>query len=404
MRPDGGHRVPRTRSDPSAPGPDYDRPPTQLSNREVTVPMRGARSSAVPRAGRSTVLVSDHVDGRSRSAVAAVRALARAGYRAVVTVTGERSAAAVSRGCAGVLRVPAVDSPGFRAAVTTFLASERNAVVLPASDAVLVALEHPGAALVDKGVLPGRAAAAGLAVPETQEFGAADALLAAAGGLAYPVVVKSAVKTGTGENTRRVDDAAHLAAAVESLTGAVVVQPFASGDMRAVCGVLADGQLLAVVHQAYTRIWPPGCGTASAAVTTAPDLDLEARLPRLLAGHEGVFQVQLIGDQVIDVNPRVYGSLPLAVAAGADLPDIACRAATGRTPAELVRGRPGVRYRWLEGDLRRLLHDVRGGTLRPGAAARALAPRRGTAHSIESLRDPGPFLLRLAEAAGARLR
>jgi predicted ATP-grasp superfamily ATP-dependent carboligase len=181
------------------------------------------------------------------------------------------------------------------------------------------------------------------------------------------------------------------------------VQPFAAGTMRAVCGVVADGRLLAAVHQRYVRIWPPGCGTASAAVTTDPDLDLEARLPRLLEGHEGVFQVQLIGDQVIDVNPRVYGSLPLAVAAGANLPAIACAAAAGPRDGDVVRGRPGVRYRWLEGDVRRILHDRRTRTASWAETVRALVPHRGTAHSVESLRDPGPVLSRFTDVARRRL-
>jgi hypothetical protein len=167
--------------------------------------------------------------------------------------------------------------------------------------------------------------------------------------------------------------------------------------------VIADGRLLAAVHQRYLRIWPPDCGTSSAAVTTAPDLELEDRLPTLLAGHRGVFQVQLVGDQVIDINPRVYGSLPLAVAAGANLPAIACRAASGGGEHGIVRGRPGVRYRWLEGDLRRLLHDARAGTLSRGALAAALLPHAGTAHSVESLRDPGPLLVRVADAVRRRL-
>jgi predicted ATP-grasp superfamily ATP-dependent carboligase len=358
--------------------------------------MRSARSSV---ARRGSVLVSDHDDGNSRSAVAAVRALDEAGYSPVVTVAARRSAAGASRSCAGVLRVPPVGTPGYRKAVQEYVATTPGAVVLAASDAVLIALDLSGAALVDKAWLPQAAAAAGLGVPRTREFTSAAHLLAAADDLEYPLVIKAAVKTGSSENTQRIEGAGELPAAVMDLSGPVVVQPFAVGTMRAVCGVLADGRLLAAVHQTYVRIWPPDCGTASAAITTEPDHDLEERLPHLLAGHVGVFQVQLIGDQVIDVNPRVYGSLPLAVAAGANLPAIACQAITGRHPSGLVRGRPGVRYRWLEGDVRRVLHDARTGALTPGAAGRALAPRRGTAHSVESLRDPGPALVRLAAVA-----
>ena len=60
--------------------------------------MRSTPSVVVSGDPSSLVLVSDHVDGRSRSAVATVRALAAAGYRPVVTVSGGRSAAALRFG------------------------------------------------------------------------------------------------------------------------------------------------------------------------------------------------------------------------------------------------------------------------------------------------------------------
>jgi hypothetical protein len=353
--------------------------------------------------GRSTagswVLVTDHVDGRSRSAVAAVRAAAAAGYQPAVTGSGGRSAAATSRYCAAIVPVPRPGEPGYPAAVEEELAARDYATVLPASDAALVALGRPGAALVDKSVLPARAAAAGLRMPETIEFADTAALAAAADGLPYPVVVKPAVKSSPGTVARRIDSPAALIALAAGLDGPAVVQPFRDGAMRAVCGVVHDGELRAVVHQDYLRIWPPDCGVASAAVTVAPDHELESRLLPLLAGHDGVFQLQLVGDLLIDVNPRVYGSLPLAVAAGANLPAIAAAAAQDRGGA-LVRGRAGVRYRWLEGDLRNAVRDLRSGSV---AGLRALRPRRGTAHSVESLRDPGPVLSRVLDVARRRL-
>jgi predicted ATP-grasp superfamily ATP-dependent carboligase len=365
--------------------------------------MSAVPAPPVPSGGSGVVLVSDNADGRSRSAVAAVRALATAGYRPVVAVSGGRSAAGVSRSSAGRVRLPLPDSPDHRGAVHEYLAAHPGSHLVAASDSVLVALDQPGADLVDKAALPQRAAAAGLRVPPTRGFATVEDLRNAADTLDYPLVVKAAVKTRSAEITRKIDSSRDLVGAVEGLAGPVVVQPFALGGMRAVSGVIREGRLLAAVHQRYVRIWPPDCGTASAAVTTEPDLDIEDRLPELLAGHVGVFQVQLVADQVIDVNPRVYGSLPLAVAAGANLPAIACRAAEGHHPADVVRGRPGVRYQWLEGDLRRVLHDVRAGRLSPGAALRGFLPRPGTAHSVESLRDPGPMLVRLVDVVSGRL-
>lgn len=347
------------------------------------------------------VLVIDQVNGRSRSAVAAVRALAAGGYRPLVAVSGRPAAAAVSRFCAGVVELPDPASPGYRKAVEGELKSGQL-TLLAASDAALVALQQPGAELVDKAALPARVASAGLAMPTTRVFAHAAQLCDVAADLDYPLVVKSAVKSSAEAVARRINGPADMRAVSQDLHGPVVVQPFLRGRLRAVCGVVHDGVLLAAVHQSYLRIWPPDCGVASAAVTVAPDVELEPRLLRLLAGHCGVFQVQLLGDHVIDINPRVYGSLPLAVAAGTNLPAVACQARAGRR-GELVRARPGVRYRWLEGDLRRIVHDVRHRRLGWRAAAGAMRPRSGTAHSVESVRDPQPGLYRLRDIARRRL-
>jgi len=342
-----------------------------------------------------SVLVIDQVDGRSRSAVAAVRALAAGGFRPLVAVSGRRSSAAVSRDCAGTVLLPPPGVPDYRQVVLHELAAG-GLRPLVTSDAALVALGLPGGELVDKAFLPHRAAAAGLAMPQTRGFADAAELREAAGSLDYPLVLKPAFNTAAAAGARRVDSAQALHEMTVGLPGPVVVQPFHDGGLTAVAGVIRDGSLLAVVHQAYVRFWPPECGVASAAVTTPPNLELEARLPRLLAGHCGVFQVQFVGDLLIDVNPRAYGSLPLAVAAGANLPAIACTdPPTDRDGP--VRGRPGVRYRWLEGDVRRVLHDVRHGRLEWKRGVTAMRPRRGTAHSIESLRDPLPGLVRLTD-------
>jgi predicted ATP-grasp superfamily ATP-dependent carboligase len=175
-----------------------------------------------------------------------------------------------------------------------------------------------------------------------------------------------------------------------------VVQPFLTDGMRAVCGVLHEGRFVALVHQRYLRIWPPDAGTACAAVTTEPDEQLEQRLLRLLDGHEGLFQVQLLGDFVIDVNPRLYGSLPLAVASGANLPALWCEVLAGQGPRELVRGRAGVHYRWTDADLRAIGFALAGRRMPLGALLDAVRPRRGTAHSISTLSDLRPLLSRAA--------
>lgn len=352
---------------------------------------------------RPIVLVTDDINGQNRGALATVRGLAGR-YRSVVTVGERPSLAAASRHCARSVRLPTGGTPGYADALAAELARGQYAAFFPASDVAMLAVDDPAAGLVDKAVLDDRARAAGFRCLPTEVFGSASDLLDAAGRLAYPVVVKSVTKSGLGNlQARRVtgpDDLTELAA----VPGRLLVQPFEASSLRAVSGVVHDGRLLASCAQTYQRIWPPTAGVASAAVTVAADPDEEDRLTRLLAGHDGVFQVQFLGPYLLDANPRVYGSMALAVAAGANLPLIAADAATGSLPGQVVRARPGVPYRWWEGDLRYVVQGLRSRTLRPRQAAAALRPRRSTAQSVERLSDPGPTVSRLVHAVGRKAR
>lgn len=353
------------------------------------------------RAARGSALVTDGGNGQNRSAVAAVRALAAGGYSAVVTVSGPGSLAAASRACTRTVAVPRVDDPGYAGAVRAEVRRNGYAVVLPASDAALVALDWPGRHLVDKSLLAERAAAAGVPVPPEQRFDDGAALLRAADELTYPVVVKPAVRSSSRQPpVRRADGPVDLDA-VAGATAPLVVQPFVPDPMSAVAGVVWQGRLAAVVHQRYLRTWPTRTGTASALISVDGDRDLEERLPALLAGHEGVFQAQFVGRYLVDVNPRVYGSLPLAVAAGANLPAVYADLRCGRS-VPFARGAAGVRYRWVEGDVRAVLTAWRRRERGAVASAAALLPRRGTAHSTESLLDPGPVVARVRHGLLAR--
>jgi predicted ATP-grasp superfamily ATP-dependent carboligase len=326
-----------------------------------------------------------------------VRALAQGGYRPAVSTCGRLSVGAASRYCARRVRLPAASSPGYAEALRHLAESGGYLTVLPASDVALVALGAPGAELVDKAILGKRAEEAGIATLPGRVFSCIEELHDAAHELTYPVVVKAVLKSGHGDfQARRVDSPDSLRAL--DAPGSLFVQPHVPDGLRAVCGVVWKGTFLALSHQRYIRLWPRRAGVGSAAVTVAPDQALEAQLLHLLGRHDGIFQAQLVGPYLLDVNPRVFGSMPLAVAAGANLAAIACDAAAGTT-RPLVRTRPGVRYRWLEGDTRHLLDAVRDQDMSLAAALRELAPHLGTAHSLESLTDPGPALVRLAALA-----
>ncbi|HYN36303.1 MAG TPA: ATP-grasp domain-containing protein, partial [Actinomycetota bacterium] len=124
----------------------------------------------------------------------------------------------------------------------------------------------------------------------------------------------------------------------------------------------------------------------------------------LLGGFNGVFQAQFAGDYLLDLNPRVYGSLPLATRAGVNLPGVYCDILRGNAPTETVRARTGVFFRWLEGDLRNVFEGVRERELSAREAFQLLKPRPGAAHGPESLKDPKPMIARLLYAAKSNRR
>jgi predicted ATP-grasp superfamily ATP-dependent carboligase len=343
------------------------------------------------------VLVSDTYS-QSRSALATVRALGQAGYPVAVTVSGQISLAAASRFCRRRIRVPPVDDPEYAPSIRAELARNPYLTVLPTSDAALIALGVPVGDYVDKAVLAKRAASVGLAPPWTRTFPSLDALRRVAADLPYPIIVKPSISRSPPFRAQSSEEL--MTGPAPPPVGQVVVQPYLDEPMRAVCGLKWGERLVGVVHQRYLRIWPPVCGTSSAAETVDPDLEVEERIDSLLRGYEGIFQAQLAGSYLLDLNPRPYGSLPLAVAAGVNLPALYCELLGGsRPPTEVLRSRTGVHYRWIEGDLRTLWNGLRARETSMSAALRALRPRHDTAHSIESLSDPVPTLVRLRAAA-----
>jgi predicted ATP-grasp superfamily ATP-dependent carboligase len=348
--------------------------------------------------------------------LAAVRALRRGGYEPWLAMSVPSAYAARSRATAGAVAVPdaGTDPDGFVAALAAAAERLHVAAVLPGTETSLTALagregDFPDGVVlgvppreiveraVDKGLLAGLAAKAGLKVPETRVVAQADL-----DGISYPAVVKPVTSSVRVDGAlrlgwvRRIDSPAELRAALEWMPGdSLLVQPFLEGSLSAACGVFWEGRLLCVEHQVAWRIWPPDCGVSSYAETVPRDVELEQRIAKLLAeiGWSGIFELQFIrrpeGDYVIDLNTRFYGSLALAVRSGLNLPAIWVDLLLGRSP-RIGEYRVGVHYRSEQRDARAIVHGFRAG--RRVEALRACLPRPRTAHGIFSARDPLPFL------------
>jgi hypothetical protein len=332
-----------------------------------------------------------------------VRALAAAGYRTTVTESEGRSLAGASRHCTRRVPVPRLDGDGalYAAAVRAELETRPYLTTFFTTDAALVAVGAPVRELLDKERCAELARAAGLEAPPTEIFESGAALLDAASRLCYPVIAKPALKYSA---ARLVDGPVALERAAREVGGRVLVQPVIRDELHGLSGVAYQGRLVATVHMRYLRIWPQPCGTVAAAETVRPDDGLEARVAQLLRNYDGPFHLDFAGRYLLDVNPRIHATLPLAVRAGVNLVGMYCDLLQGRSVPS-VRVEPGLRFRWLEGDLRSLFWNARRGTpLR--ATLGGLVPKRGTVHSFATIRDPGPawqrgryMLRRLSEGA-----
>jgi predicted ATP-grasp superfamily ATP-dependent carboligase len=118
-------------------------------------------------------------------------------------------------------------------------------------------------------------------------------------------------------------------------------------------------------------------------------------------GWEGMFELELMEHPngsfgAIDFNPRAYGSLALAVAAGVPLPALWCSWVLGER-VEPMQARPGVRYRWEDADLRYLRWQLWARDL--DRALRVMRPHRGVVHAYFRFSDPAPSLARMIELA-----
>ena len=355
--------------------------------------------------------------------LAAVRALRAANYAPYLGVDKPGTYAGRSRATLGTVRMPNpdFDREGFVRTLAAAARRLRVAAILPSSDNHFLALagreaDFAGIALgtpsresvdqaTDKTLLTELAAAAGLRTPPTESIRGGEAV----NGVGYPAIVKplrSRVQnpdgTMTAYSAHYVSDG-QIEQALDSLGGGEgLVQPYIPGVLVGVAGVSWGGELVCALHQASVRIWPMPVGGSAYAETIAPNAELEQGVGRLLRriGWSGLFQVQFIRDSrgdhfLIDLNPRIYGTLALATAAGLNLPQIWVDLLLGRRPK--VGGyRIGVGFRQEEKDARALARLLLTDGERQ-SALRGLLPRRGTAHAIFSLRDPMPLLTSMAK-------
>jgi predicted ATP-grasp superfamily ATP-dependent carboligase len=346
------------------------------------LPLREGRGPG-DRAGFDALVL----DGSYKQSLASTRCLGRAGLRVAVGESDldEPVPAYYSRYCAHRVTLPSyVTQPeAFAAAVVDFVREFPTRVVLPAGDATMAALAPareqlaglgctlalaPDSALRianDKDRTLKVASELGILLPRTISIGGVADLPAAIAELGFPFVLKPTM-SWTGKHPVRLtpadvlteDEAVQVTESFLAAGAGVLAQQYACGRREGVTLLVAGGEVLASCGHVAHRTTPPlgGASVVRESIQVPPNLlDASVRLAKAI-GIEGPCEVEFRRDAegrplLMEINPRLAGTLENALRSGVNVPLMTWRWAAGLEVQPVASHRTGVRTRWLVGDL-----------------------------------------------------
>lgn len=334
-------------------------------------------------------------DGNSRSALAVVRSLGRAGHWVAVGESTPGALAHQSRYCAHrvVYPSPLRHEADFVQALRGELERLAIDVLLPVADVTSMiavscrsewparcGLPLPSSAAItdaaDKVGLMRRAPRLGVPIPRTHVVERPGCETGGMG-LTYPVVLKPArsrVRAADGWHAGVVSyatDDAELHARLASYRPElypIALQEKIEGPGFGVFACIVSGRLVASFAHRRLREKPPSGGVSVLCESVPMPADALQHAIALLTDldWEGVAMVEFKRDcrdntpRLLEINGRFWGSLQLAIDAGVDFPRILVEAHAGRGPVEPPTYRVGVQSRWFWGDVDSLLIQLFG--------------------------------------------
>jgi len=341
------------------------------------------------------------LDGSYKQSLASVRCLGRAGLRVAVgeSLASDPVPAYYSRYCARRLLLPSyVSQPdAFAAAVVDFVREFPTRVVMPAGDETIAAVAPVREELAGLGctlaLAPDDALRVanskeltlkvagelGLLSPRTMAIESAVDVPAVIADLGFPFVMKPTT-SWTGQHWERLvpvdilsePEAVRVAESFRAAGAGVLAQQFAPGRREGVTLFIGGGEVLASCGHVAYRNTPPlgGSSTVRESIQVPPDLyDASVRLAKAI-GIEGPCEVEFRRDGdgqplLMEINPRLAGTLEIAVQSGVNIPLMTWRWAAGLDVQPVAGHRAGVRTRWLAGDLAWLTQNWQRGAGRP---------------------------------------
>jgi predicted ATP-grasp superfamily ATP-dependent carboligase len=334
------------------------------------------------------------LDGQTNQALACVRSLGRAGEDVYVAATRSRPLAGWSRFARGRFHLRG-ETPEAFAAMRRWAQDRGISLVLPLTErsCVLCNLERVAweAVGITVGTAPDEllqiafdkartfdiAAHAGVVIPPTRTPQSIEEARAAAVEVGYPCVVKSRFSNawdGTrflpDPGTSYVKHPGELEAAVaRHRQGGYwpIVQGFVPGQGKGVFALFDGGRPVAwFAHERLRDVRPSGSGSSlrRSARLDPQLLGPAERLLGAMAWHgPAMVEFRQDGDDppcLMEVNGRFWGSLQLAVSAGADFPQWWAAILRGRAVERRSGYATGLTVRWVWGDVKRFLYILAG--------------------------------------------
>jgi predicted ATP-grasp superfamily ATP-dependent carboligase len=374
------------------------------------------------------------LDANQRSALAATRSLGRRGVPVVVADETGETLAGASRYCRGSFVCPSpYRTPARFLEVLKMESAARGIrVILPMTEVTThVLVRYRGdlsglrvpfgtfealEALTDKRSVYALAKQLDIPVPETRLVECPEEARMATAGLKFPLVVKPyrsriwSADTWICADVRYVSSLEELRRLTEIVEGfrhhPFLVQEYIKGQGAGVFALYDAGRAVTFFAHRRLRERPPSGGVSVLSESVGLDPYMRELSRRILdhVGWHGVamveFKVRADGrPYLMEVNPRFWGSLQLAIDAGVDFPWLAYQLATGARTDSVDGYRIGVRNRWLLGDLDHVYLSWKE-SAGWRATCRAIAGflkgfEPGTKHEVDRWDDFRPFIVEL---------
>lgn len=297
-----------------------------------------------------TILVTDTSRG---SAIAIIRSLGRRGWRVIAADADPKSLGFRSRFVHGSFVYPKPESApqAFIAALLAAVRQWQVDLIIPVTDAIILPLSAARAQFAGlcKLAIPEAGALAvaanklktvtlaeelGVPTPRTSLVQTVQEAVAKGEALGWPIVLKPQVSRLYREHSiqafevsyaQTLDDLAKQMARYEGVCP-VLLQEYYPGEGHGVELLMHEGRPLAAFQHKRLREVPLNGGASAFREAVALDPQLYEHAVRLLQALQWTglamveFKVGQQGPRLMEINGRVWGSLPLAVRSGMDFP------------------------------------------------------------------------------------